>query len=528
MAVPKKGQLMQFFVPLVDSTDFASVESAITESDFNSGVTKKFYGVNHGVSDAFTSGTISKTGRLVRSGVFQITMKGTENNYDVMQVRINKTGVNEAIINWINQDYDDSDIHSAITVVQSLASDAHSAAVQGSSRVLITQSMASDIISQAALLVSSLSDVYSLVSDLRSDFQSRVPKRVATDSQLSDMASDIKSAVAGITASVSASDISDIASAVWANTIGARVDSRLLLTQSRVSDVQSFLSDFQSDLLSLVTTTGVQLNASTMSDLRSAIATITASVSASDISDIASAVWANTIGARVDSRVLLNQSRISDVQSFLSDFQSDLLSVVNTTGVQLNASSLSDLRSAIAGIAATVSASDISDIASAVWAFSTGARVDSLVQLAGSRVSDIQSFLSDFQSDLLSHIDDTGVGLNASTLSDLRSSIAAITATVGASDISDIASAVRAILVSDFSDVLSAVTAVPTNLLDLADGVETGVTLRGAQRAMLAATTGKDSRSGNVVTYYAPDGTTVRVTVTAVCPTGRTTSTLTV
>ncbi len=48
MAKPKKGTLHQLLVPMVDSTDFASIESGITESDFNSGVTKKFYGGNTG------------------------------------------------------------------------------------------------------------------------------------------------------------------------------------------------------------------------------------------------------------------------------------------------------------------------------------------------------------------------------------------------------------------------------------------------------------------------------------------------
>ena len=43
MAKPKKGALFQLLVPMVDATDFASIESGITESDFNSGATKKFW-----------------------------------------------------------------------------------------------------------------------------------------------------------------------------------------------------------------------------------------------------------------------------------------------------------------------------------------------------------------------------------------------------------------------------------------------------------------------------------------------------
>jgi hypothetical protein len=125
---------------MVDATDFASIESGITESDFNSGVTKKFYGMNIGGSAAVTSGTISKLGSLVRSGVFRITLKTTENNYDQMLCRFNKTGCAEQLIAWSNVDNDDSDLMSALVVIQSAASDAASAAQQANSRVLVGQS----------------------------------------------------------------------------------------------------------------------------------------------------------------------------------------------------------------------------------------------------------------------------------------------------------------------------------------------------------------------------------------------------
>jgi len=52
----------------------------------------------------------------------------------------------------------------------------------------------------------------------------------------------------------------------------------------------------------------------------------------------------------------------------------------------------------------------------------------------------------------------TGVNLNTSVMSDLRSAITGVTATLGVSDISDIASAVKAALASDLSDILSMVT----------------------------------------------------------------------
>lgn len=463
MAHPKKGALHQVLVPMVDATDFASVESAITASDFNSGATVKFYGWNTGTSAATTSGTVSKTASLVRSGVFRITLKTTENNYDMMMLRVNKTGAAEQILTWSNVDNDDSDLLSALTVIQSMASDAASAAAQGNSRVLLVQSRLSDLDSR---LVSDISDIKSALSDAHSDLASKI---------------------AGITASVSASDISDIASAVWAHTVGTRVDSRVLLLLSNVSDVQSAIA------------AGVALDASTMSDLRSAIAAgPAATVTASDISDIASAVRAILVSdlsdllsrtTQINSRVVLIQSTVSDTYSSLSD-----------------------------ALSAPMSASDLSDIASAVWANSIGARVDSRVLLIQSRVSDVNSALA------------AGVALDASTLSDLRSAIAAGPAgALTVSDISDIASRVQAVLASDLSDLLSRTTQinsrvalVQSNVSDVESQVDAGValdasTLSDLRSAIAAATLDASSISDIASAVWA----VARVEPTgAVSPTG--------
>lgn len=411
---------------------------------------------------------------------------------------------------------DISDIASAVrAALVSDLSDILSAVVQANSRALV--------------IVSSVSDVYSLASDLNSDFRSLI---TTTGVQLNaSTLSDIRSAIAaGPAATVTASDISDIASAVRAALVSdlsdilsaaVQTNSRVLLNQSRISDIASFLvvmsgiqsdmysqlSDFRSDIHSFMSTTGVGLHPSAMSDLRSAIAAITATLSASDLSDIRSAITASTsdlrsfisttgptvsdlasavnveLGSRLsdilsaavqtNSRVLLNQSRISDIASYLvamsslesdiysqlSDFRSDLHSFVSTTGVGLHASALSDVRSAIAaGPAATVTASDISDIASAVWAHVVGTRVDSRVLVA-------QSFLSDIRSQITA-----GVPIQLSDMSDLRSAIAAVTATLSASDISDIASAVWGTASnSAMSDLRSAILAAPAGTLTQSD-----------------------------------------------------------
>jgi peptidoglycan hydrolase CwlO-like protein len=286
-------------------------------------------------------------------------------------------------------------------------------------------------IDQSALSAyqSALSDIKSQLSDLQSDFQSRVPKAVATNSQLSDLHSDLRS--------------------------------YLVVMSGLESDIYSQLSDFRSDLHSFVSTTGVGLHASAFSDIRSAINAITVTISASDvsdiasavlaglttitasdISDIASAVWAHTVGTRVDSRVLVNQSYLSDIRSHVSDLQSDFQSRVPKRVA--TDSQLSDLHSDLKSYLAVMSGLE----------------------------SDIYSQLSDFRSDLHSFVSTTGVQLNASSLSDLRSAIT-LGGGILASGVSDIESA----LASRLSDILSAavqvnsrVAALPT-VATIADGV---------------------------------------------------------
>lgn len=224
--------------------------------------------------------------------------------------------------------------HSLASSFGSLFSVAATNAAAGASRVLLVQSRLSDFDSR---LVSDVSDIRSMLSDMASDFQSRVPKKVATDSQLSDLASDLKSAITGITVSVSASDISDIASAVRATvasdlsdilSAAQQVNSRALVAQSYLSDIRSHVSDFQSDFQSRVpkrVATDSQLS-DLASDLKSAVGGITVTIGASDMSDIASRVWAEAPATALTSRVLLAKSSLSDIYSLLSDVQSDVAS----------------------------------------------------------------------------------------------------------------------------------------------------------------------------------------------------------
>jgi hypothetical protein len=489
---------------MVDATDFATPESAL------SAATKiKIYGKLRSATGVnfVSSGTGSLTNDIQHvgasaTGIYTIALAKADLSdasaawYDQYVINLSATGAAYQTL-IVDGGIDNSEVLSQLLLTLSAASDAASAAAQGNSRVLLVQSRLSDFNSVFTSDISDLKSMLTALSDAISDMHSDVRSLVTTTGVALDAStmSDLRSAIAGVTATLSVSDISDIASAVWAHTIGARVDSRVLLNLSRISDTYSLV------------TAGVPLDASTMSDLRSAInAGPAATVTASDISDIASAVWAHTIGARVDSRVLLNQSRISDTYSLI------------TAGVPLDASTMSDLRSAInAGPAATVTASDISDIASAVWAHATGAAVNSRVLLNLSRISDVQSLVT------------AGVPLDASTMSDLRSAIAGVTAAVSASDMSDIASRVGVVLASDLSDLLSRTTQinsrvalVQSNVSDVESQVDAGVpldasTMSDLRSAIAAATIGASSISDIASAVWA----TARVEPTAVVsPTG--------
>ncbi len=477
MALPKKNTLNQVLFPLVDSTDFATIKSALSNAP-----TAKFYGVSHGGSAATTSGAVSKTISHVHSGLYRMINKAAECNYDKVLYRIIQASCADQIIVVDFVDNDDSDIMSALTVIQSMASDAASAAQQGNSRILVVQSQASDaysaIIAPLASMTSdvasavwahtvgtrvdsrvlvnksAISDAYSMLSDLFSDFQSRVPKRVATDSQLSDMASDVKSAV-------------------------AVANSRLLINQSVASDLYSLLSDLQSDFQSRVpkrVATDSQLS-DLASDIRSVLI-VNQSV-ASDLYSLLSDLQSD-FQSRVTKKVATD--------SALSDARSDIKSQIAALTLTISASDISDIASAVvAGFAGTLTASDISDIASAVWANTIGARVDSRVLVVKSQASDawsmVSDLMSDFQSrvpkrvatdsqlsdmasDLKSRMGTITVTIGASDISDIASAVlAGFAGTLTTSDISDIASAVKAILASDLSDVLSAATQVNSRVL---------------------------------------------------------------
>lgn len=448
MARPKKGALHQVLVPMVDSTDFASIESGLTASQFNA-ATKKFYGWNTGASTAATSGTVSKAGSLVRSGIFRQCLKTTENNFDVMQLHvIGATGCAHQIIEWTNDDN-----------VYSLLSDLNSNFLSRVPKETAARSQVSDIGSDLRSYMTGLSNqisgVEAFITTVYNDFLTATDniysQAVGISNLVSDAHSDLASKIAGITVTISESDVSDIASAVVAGLPITSDVSQILALLSDFSSnfnsripkepaARSQLSDLHSDLRSYVVgISGVLSDTySLLSDFNSnLLSRVPKEVAArSQLSDIGSDLRsymtgmsgmlsdthsAATAGA---SRALLNRSSISDVQSYLVAMSNAL------------SDAHSDLASKIGNVSVAITASDISDIASAVVA---GLPITSMV-------SDIYSLLSDLNSNILSRIPEEPAS---------RSQLSALIA----GDISDMASAVAAELASDLSNIHSAATA---------------------------------------------------------------------
>jgi len=354
MAELKKNQMANIVFPNVDGTDFATIESGITASDFESKMTKKFFGVTHGNSTAFTSGTISKAATLVRSGLMQQTLKAAETNYDyiIYSFAPANTSLAQQLLVFQTVTNDDVDIYDLISDVDSQVllnasmisdvqsaldsqallnlssfSDVLSAAVQTNSRALVIQSLVSDVDSQVLLNASMISDVQSALDS----------HAVVVTSNFSDVMSNIDA----VAATVTASDMSDIASRVWATAIGASAVSRILVIQSLVSDVDSqvllnasMISDVQSALDSQAL-----LNLSSFSDVLSAAVQTNsrALVIESMVSDVDSQLTENySLLSDIDSQITLNTSTLSDVYSLVSDVDSQVL---------LNASMISDIDS---------------------------------------------------------------------------------------------------------------------------------------------------------------------------------------
>jgi len=409
---------------MVDATDFATPESAL------SAATKiKIYGKLAAAAGVnfVSSGTGSLTNDITHVGASAL---------GIYSIGLVKADLSDASAAWYDQ---------YIVSLSATGAAFQAIVVDGGIMESYLSAALSDTLSAAVALSDAVSNTYSAAIIIQSRL-SDLDSRIASDF------SDIMSNIDAVTATVSASDISDIASAVWATALATKL---------------------------------VQLNTSDLSDLRSAIAAgPAATVTASDISDIASAVWAakytansaassfGSLFSDVFSRIALIQSTASDAASGVTVLQSRITSVTATSS-DLVSKIWSDFQSKM-GVSPSqlysvvlIGASAASDAASAA------AQANSRVLLVQSRLSDLNSVYTSDISDIRSMltalsgaISDVDSATN-SQYSDLASKIGGITATVSASDISDIASAVRVTLDSDISDIRSMLAALSGAVSDV-------------------------------------------------------------
>ncbi len=245
---------------------------------------RSLFGIVHGTGAAVKK-PLSNVPSLVRSGIFRQTIKSAEiSNFDQVLIHIEANTSLILAYNGLFQvnTFDDSDLLSALTVIQSMASDAASAAAQANSRALVIQSMASDAASAAAQGNSRTLVVQSMASDAASAAAQANSRALVVQSMASDAASAAQQA-----------------------------NSRALVNQSVVSDLYSAALLIQS-LASDAASAAAQGNSRAL-------------VIQSMASDAASAAQQG------NSRALVNQSAVSDLYSLLSDYNSNFNSRIPAT-----------------------------------------------------------------------------------------------------------------------------------------------------------------------------------------------------
>ena len=450
-----QNQINMLEFPMVDATDFATPESALSAA-----MSIKIYGTLIGNSGVFfvTSGT----GSLAAS------------NRDVVHIGASVLGLyavplgNAQLSDASNVFYD----HYIVAI--SATGAARQTLILSGVRASLSDIL-STMGSQFAYLSGAHSDLYSMLSDHHSDFQSRVPKLVATSSQLSDLQSDLRSylvVMSGIQSDIYSGIValSDAVSNAYSAAVQA--NSRVLVTQSMASIAAAAASNANSLLVAGVPAT---ITASDMSDIVSRVwsAKYTANSVASSFGSLFSDVYSRLVLAQAGavagaSRALLVLSTVSNIFELVSDVDSALTSQFNVVSNYLSnvsaiqsdiysnlqaATTVSDMASKIWGYPLAsrivmISPSSISDLGSRVWsekyhAHSLASSFGSLFSVVAtnaaagssralviqSNVSALSAFISDaisdLHSDLRSVLLTTGVSLTSDTMSNIRSAITA-------------------------------------------------------------------------------------------------------
>ena len=388
MAVLKKNQVNQILFTMVDKVDYVTLETSLA-----SNFTIKRVGVNHG-SAACNISTLSRVPSKVGSGLYRLSLEANATNYDYVALRIAHASALTQILVYEMRTYDDTDIDSKLVIMSGIQS-----------------------------------DIYSLLS-------SRVPKEVATASRLLLAESVISNA----------------------HSAAAQANSRALVAQSTLSDVYSMLTGMSNILSAVYVDTADISNIlsnthADLADLSSISSNIYSLLSSRVTKEVANASQlllvkslasdAHSAAAQANSRALVIESTLSDIDSALTSQYSDVRSALGAVSVTIGASEISDIASAVVAGMTTLTASDISDIASAVWAYATR-KVTSLAD----------------------------VSLCASDLSDIRSAVLSLSAMLSDAHSAAAQANSRALVIeSTLSDIDSALTSQSSNLLSYLAGI---------------------------------------------------------
>lgn len=348
----KKGAFGTVTFVLVDSTDFATVESGITAID-----DCELWGIRHGSSDVpslVASGTsgFTKAAAAIYSGIMQHIIAPSDmsaatgsNFYDEYIYRASAAGAALVVIPikgiWTttsNVSNYLSNFSNYLSNISLIVSDAHSAAILGASHA---SNVESALDSQFAVISNYLSNASNYLSNI--------------SAQVSDMHSDMKSEFDGIVITIGASDVSDIASAVVAGLDNSKIASAVWGEHWAVhSAVASSFGSFV-----VQQTQGLSNYASNASNYLSNFSNYLSNISLIVSNAHSAAILGASAASDVYSRLELVRSNVSDVQSAL-DSQFAYVSAV-LSDFQ------SDMKSEFDGVTFSLDASDISDIASAVW-----------------------------------------------------------------------------------------------------------------------------------------------------------------
>jgi hypothetical protein len=279
-------------------------------------------------------------------------------------------------------------------------------------------------------------------------FGSRFAKLTTSDA-LSKAQSDIDSHISGLTVNaVTASDISDIASAVWGASIStlkgvaASFGSRYakLTTSDALSKAQSSINSHVSGVTATVDNASVASavwarawdTASAAGSFGSAFEVLASRTSAIRVrmgystasafgSDIASAVWSakwdvHSGASGFGSAFEVLASRVSATRAIATSLASTASTISKiysqTTSI---ASDVISMLSTVSQLRVRTNWSTVSDLASKIVSHTWGVTLASNLI---SRVSDMYSYLSDFNTH--------GVDLTASAISDIRSAVEAV------------------------------------------------------------------------------------------------------